>query len=132
MKLGKRLVQRRAAAQRVEEIRERIRDLREAMTRITPRYEASGGGSSAEDKMMSYAARLDTLERALERASRRAYRVSMDALESIRDLPEDQYAVIVCRDFLGLSWRRTAERTGYGVMRCRRLREQALGHKKRG
>ncbi len=132
MNPAKKIRERRIAAMRVREIAERIRELREAMTRITPRYDASGGGGSGGDRMMAYAARIDQLERDLTRASRRAYRISIETLEAIGELPEDQYAVIVCRDFLGLSWRRTAERTGYGVMRCRRLREQALGHKKRG
>ena len=127
MRLGKRLVQRRAAAMRVEEIRERIRRLREGMTRITPRYDANGGGGSGEDRMMAYAARLDQLERELTRASRRAYRISLMALEAVEQLPELESAVIICREFLGMSWSRTARECGCSVMQCRRARDRALG-----
>ena len=127
MKLSKRLRDRRAAAERVEEIRERILRLREGMTRITPRYDAEGGGSGAEDRMMAYAARLDQLERELTRASRRAYRISLMALEAVEQLPEAEAAVIICREFLGMSWSRTARECGCSVAWCRKLRSRALG-----
>ena len=127
MNLGKRLRERRAAAERVEEIRERILRLREGMTRITPRYDAEGGGSGAEDRMMAYAARLDQLERELTRASRRAYRISLMALEAVEQLPEAEAAVIICREFLGMSWSRTARETQMNVMACRRAYKRALG-----
>ena len=130
MKLSKRLVQRRAAAMRVEEIRERIRELREAMTRITPRYDANGGGGSGGDRMMAYAARIDQLEKDLTRASRRAYRISVETLEAMRDLPQDEYSVIVCRDFMGMSWRATAAEMDLTVRRCMQIREHALGIRK--
>ncbi len=130
MKLGKRLVQRRAAAMRVEEIRERIRELRDAMTRITPRYDANGGGGSGGDRMMAYAARIDQLEKDLTRASRRAYRISVETLEAMEDLPQDEYSVIVCRDYLGMSWRATAEEMDLTVRRCMQIREHALGIRK--
>ena len=131
MRLAKRIVQRRAAAMRVEEIRERIRRLREGMTRITPRYDANGGGGSgAEDRMMAYAARLDQLERELTMASRRAYRISVETLEAMRDLPQDEYSVIVCRDFMGMSWRATAAEMDLTVRRCMQIREHALGIRK--
>lgn len=129
MKLGKRLVQRRTAAERVGEIRERIAQLRESMERITPRYDANGGGSSGEDKMMAYAARLDQLERDLTRASRRAYRISRDVLEIVRQLPEQECTVIICRDFLGMSWRATAAEMELSVRQAIRIRERALGYR---
>lgn len=130
MKLGKRLVQRRAAAMRVEEIRERIRELREAMTRITPRYDANGGGGSGGDRMMAYAARIDQLEKDLTRASRRAYRISVETLEAMKDLPQDEYSVIVCRDFMGMSWRATAAELEISIRQAMRIRDRALGCRK--
>ena len=130
MKLAKRLRDRRIAAERVEEIRERIRELMEAMTRITPRYDANGGGGSGGDRMMAYAARLDQLENDLTRASRRAYRISRDVLEIVRQLPEQECTVIICRDFLGMSWRATAAEMELSVRQAIRIRERALGYKK--
>lgn len=130
MSLAKKLLQRRAAAERVNEIREKIAQLRAAMTRITPRYDANGGGGSGEDKMMAYAARLDQLEKDLTRASRRAYRISVDTLEAMQDLPQDEYTVIVCRDFMAYSWRATAATMGCSVRQAMRIREKALGYKR--
>ena len=127
MNLWKRLRDRRVAAERVEEIRERIGKLRAAVTRTTPRYGSDGGGGSGEDKMLAYMARLDQLERELTRASRRAYRISLMALEAVEQLPEAEAAVIICREFLGMSWSRTARECGCSVMQCRRARDRALG-----
>ena len=129
MKLSKRLRDRRIAAERVEEIRERIRELMEAMTRITPRYDANGGGGSGGDRMMAYAARIDQLERDLTRASRLAYRISRDVLEIVRQLPEQECTVIICRDFLGMSWSATAAEMELSVRQAIRIRERALGYR---
>ena len=131
MKLSKRLSERRAAAERVKELQERIGQLRDAVTRTTPRYDADGGGSTGEDKMMAYMARLDRLETELTAASRRAYRISVETLEALNELPEEAYNVIVMRDFLGLSWPRIAKETGLTVTRCRWIRDRALGYRRK-
>lgn len=131
MKLSKRLLERRAAAERVKELQERIGQLRDAVTRTTPRYDADGGGSTGEDKMMAYAARLDQLERELTRASRHAYRISVETLEAMNELEPQAYGVIVMKDFLELSWPRISRETGLSVMQCRRIRDRALGYRRK-
>ena len=131
MKLAKRLHDRKAAIRAERELRERIEKLREEVTRITPRYGAGGSGGSGEDKMMAYVARIDKLERELTSAARRAYQLSMRALDAVDRLPDREREVIILRDFYNYSWHVIEKETGIPKTTAIRIREQALGYTKK-
>lgn len=110
-----------------ENLEERIARLRSRAESTTQQLRADPGTPSADnDKLASYAVKLDALEHRLTDR--------LIALEDLRQrvdvwlstLPEQQAVVMRLRYIDGLKWRETAEKAGYTPEHCRKINGAAI------
>ena len=127
MNAREKLLEIRNALKRAEMLRESQNRLRDSVTRITGSYSGMPRGSSQDDRMLSYAARLYELDKQIDEmlsVHLEARREALEAVNRLEDIRQQQ--VIVYRYFDLMSWHKIARKMHYSVQHAFRLHAEAL------
>lgn len=110
----------------INRLKRRIADLREEARSLTQTMSDMPRGGRSDDKMASFAAQLDSLQRTFgeKLVALQNKRIRIDT--EVDELPEQQKRVIRLRFYDRMSWRKIARITHYNEDHCRKIKTAAM------
>lgn len=110
----------------INRLKVRIADLREEARSLTQTMSDMPRGGRSDDKMASFAAQIDSLQRTFgeKLAALQNKRIRIDA--EVDTLPEQQKRIIRLRFYDKMSWRKISRITHYSESHCRKIKDSAI------